>query len=142
MDLFAHSLPMRFRIDTSAFRNAIEIASHATTVSSLTPILENILIDARYKKLILVGNNLEIAIECALTENVDIESEGKFTISSRFITSYLSLVQEKEIIVQQEGDGSLRFETKSGETKFKGTPADKFPVIPQVNPTTSVKILS
>ena len=110
---------MRFRIDTAIFRSAIEIASHATTVSPLTPILENILIDAQFQRLVLIGNNLEIAVECAITEGVDIESEGKFTISSRFITSYLALVQEKEIIVEQENDGSLRYQTKTSATKYK-----------------------
>ena len=131
---------MRFRIDVPTFRSAIDIASHATTPSALTPILENILIDARYKKLVFVGNNLEIAIESAVTENIDIESEGKFTISSRFITSYLALVQEKKMLVELEKDGTLRFETQSGETKFKGTSADKFPLIPQIHSETTVDI--
>ena len=124
---------MRFRIDVPTFRSAVERASHATTPSALTPILDNILIDARFKKLILIGNNLEIAIESTVTEHLDIESEGKFTISSRFITSYLALVQEKDMLVELEKDGTLRFETKSGETKFKGTSADKFPLIPQIH---------
>lgn len=93
---------MRFRIDTDIFRKAIETASHATGANNLTPILENILIDAGYKRLVLTGNNLEMAIECIIENTVDVEVEGKFTISSKFLTSYIGLVQDKEVTVELE----------------------------------------
>ena len=76
---------MRFRIQTDIFRKAIETAAHAAGSNNLTPILENILIDAGYKKVILTGNNLEMAIEYIIEEGVDVEVEGKFTISSKVL---------------------------------------------------------
>lgn len=121
---------MRFRIDTELFRQAIEVTSHATTASNLTPILENIMIEAQYKKIIVTGNNLEMAIEYIIEEKVDIEVEGKFTISSKFLTSYIALIQDTEIQVELDSGGSFIFRTKSSETKFKWVNADKFPVIP------------
>jgi DNA polymerase III sliding clamp (beta) subunit (PCNA family) len=66
---------MRFRIDTETFKKAIEATSHATSTSNLTPILENILIDAQYKRLVLTGNNLDMAIEYIIEKNVDVEAE-------------------------------------------------------------------
>lgn len=121
---------MRFRIETDIFRKAIDAASHATGSNNLTPILENILIEAGYKRLVLTGNNLEMAIEYIIEDNVDVEVEGKFTISSKFLTSYIALVQDKEVTVELEKGGSLLFSTKSSQTKFKGTSAEKFPIIP------------
>jgi DNA polymerase III subunit beta len=123
---------MRFRIDTDIFRKAIEVASHATGNNNLTPILENILIDAGYKRLVLTGNNLEMAIEYIIEDTVDVEVEGRFTISSKFLTSYIALVQDKQITVELEKWGSLKFTTESSNTKFKGTSAEKFPVIPNL----------
>lgn len=93
---------MRFRIDTDIFRKAIDVASHATGTNNLTPILENILIDAGYKRLVLTGNNLEMAIEYIVEEKVDVEVEGRFTISSKFLTAYIALVQDKEVTVELE----------------------------------------
>ena len=110
---------MRFKIQTDIFRKAIEAASHASSTNNLTPILENILIDARYKKLILTGNNLEMAIEYVIEDGVDVEVEGKFTLSAKFLTSYIALVQDSEITVELERGGSVLFQTKSSETKFK-----------------------
>jgi DNA polymerase III sliding clamp (beta) subunit (PCNA family) len=66
---------MRFKIGTDTFKKAIEATSHATSASNLTPILENILFDAQYKKLILTGNNLDMAIEYIVEKDIDVEVE-------------------------------------------------------------------
>jgi DNA polymerase III subunit beta len=121
---------MRFRISTDIFKKAIETTSHAAGSNNLTPILENILIEAGYKRVVLTWNNLEMAIEYIIEDGIDVESEGKFTISSKFLTSYITLVNEKDITVELEKWGSLKFSTLSSETKFKGSSAEKFPVIP------------
>ena len=93
---------MRFRIATDIFRKAIETASHATGANNLTPILENIQIDAGYKRLMLTGNNLEMAIEYIIEDAVDVEVEGKFTISSKFLTSYIALIGDPDVTVELE----------------------------------------
>lgn len=123
---------MRFRIQTDIFRKAIEATSHATSTSNLTPILENILIDAGFKKVTLTGNNLDMAIEYIVEKGVDVEVEGKFTISSKFLSSYIALIQDTDILVSLEKGGSISFVTKSSETKFKGTSPEKFPSIPSI----------
>lgn len=96
----------------------------------MTPILENILISVQYKKVVLTANNLEMAIEYNLDTDVDIQSEGSFTVSSRFITSFLSLLSEDKLAVALVADGALEFTTSSSVTKVKGLDAGKFPVIP------------
>ena len=93
---------MRFRIDTDIFKKAIEATSHATSANNLTPILENILIDAQYKRVDLTGNNLDMAIEYVIEKEVTVEAEGRFTISSKFLSSYIALVQDKEVTVELE----------------------------------------
>lgn len=131
---------MRFRISTSTFRKAIDAASHATGTNTLTPILENILIEAGYKRLVITGNNLEMAIEYIIEEGVDVEVEWKFTLSAKFLTSYISLVQDDEVTVELEKWGSLRFSTRTSETKFKWTSAEKYPVIPTLVKNTPLRI--
>ncbi len=123
---------MRFKIQTDIFRKWVEAASHATSTNNLTPILENILIDAKYKKLVLTGNNLDMAIEYVVEDGVEVEWEGRFTLSAKFLTSYIGLVQDSEIMVELEANGSVLFQTKSSETKFKWLSAEKFPVIPSI----------
>lgn len=59
---------MKFQIRTDLFRKAIDTSAHATSTSNLTPILENILIEAKEDRVILTGNNLDMAIEYNVTE--------------------------------------------------------------------------
>ncbi len=80
---------MRFTIDTKILKEAIDVVSHASTVSNMTPILENILISAQYKKIVLTANNLEMAMEYVVDAGVDIELEGNFTVSAKFLASFV-----------------------------------------------------
>lgn len=93
---------MRFRIQTDIFKKAIDATSRATSTSNLTPILENILIDAGHDRVIFTGNNLEMSIEYSVSDGVEIEDTGRFTLSSKFLQSYISLVQDSEITVSYE----------------------------------------
>lgn len=126
---------MRFTTDTSILKSGIDIVSHASSSGGMTPILENILLTVAYKKAILTANNLEMAIEYVLDDKIEIASEWSFTVSSRFISSFLSLVSDDRISVALVDGGSLEFTTPTSLTKVKGIEASKFPVIPgfQVN---------
>ncbi len=123
---------MKFRIDTEVLKKAIEVASHATSFSQLTPILENLMIEAYTDRVTIIGNNMEMAIEYLIEDRVTVEKTGKSTISSKFLTSYIALVMDKEVEIESDNHGNFWFRTKSGETKFKGANPDKFPVIPTV----------
>ncbi len=121
---------MRFTIDTKVLKEAIDVVSHASTVSNMTPILENILISAQYKKIVLTANNLEMAMEYIVDTGVDIELEGNFTVSAKFLASFIWLVQDERVTIELLSGGSLQFTTPSSETKVKGIEASKFPLIP------------
>lgn len=121
---------MRFSIDTKILKEGIDIVNHASTGMSMTPILENILISVQYKKVVLTANNLEMAVEYVVDTGVDIESEGSFTVSSKFLSSFVSLLSDDRVNIELISGGSLQFITPSSETKIKGIEASKFPLIP------------
>lgn len=66
---------MRFTVDTSVLKEAIEVASHATASTNMTPILENLLLSVQYKRVVVTGNNMEMAIEYVIDSGVEIEAE-------------------------------------------------------------------
>ncbi len=136
---------MHFSIRTAALKQAIDTASHASVVTNVTPILENILLSARFKKVFVTANNLEMAIECSVDTGVDVKTEGDFTVSSRFIASYVSLVQDETIEIKAVEGEALEISTATSHTRIKGTDASKFPVLPNVRPenpfSLSAKIL-
>lgn len=93
---------MRFRIKTDVFRKAIDSALRAASSSNLTPILENLLIDATLDQVTITGNNLEMSIEYTIREGVEIESPGRFTVSAKLLSPHVALVQDAEITVDHE----------------------------------------
>jgi DNA polymerase III subunit beta len=121
---------MRFGIQTSEFKTAVDTVSHASSPGGMTPILENILINVQYKRVVFTANNLEMAIEYSMDSAVDIQAEWNYTVSSRFLTSFLSLVSEEKVSVGLLQDGALELVTNASTTKVKWLDASKFPVIP------------
>jgi DNA polymerase III sliding clamp (beta) subunit (PCNA family) len=66
---------MKFNIKTEKLRKGLEIVNHATAAISTTPILENILLKVNFQNIVLTSNNLEMAIEYIISEDIKIENE-------------------------------------------------------------------
>lgn len=133
---------MNFEIDTKTLKNGIDIVWHASMSGNMTPILENILINVQYKKIILTANNLEMAIEYFVDKWIDIKSEWSFTVSSKFLSSFISLVNDDNISVELLANSSVSFKTPSSETKIKWIEASKFPLIPALKQEYSFRMPS
>lgn len=131
---------MKFQIKTDIFRKAIDTAAHATSTSNLTTILENILIEAKDNKVILIGTNLDMAIEYEVSEWVEVESTGAFSLSSKMLTSYVALVQDTEITFELEWNWSAVMKTVSWKIKLKWIEAEKFPTVPKLESENTIKL--
>lgn len=123
---------MKFEITTKLLQKGLSIVSHATAGITTTPILENILIKVNYKSIVLTANNLEMAIEYVLDEDIKVISEWAFSVPSKLFSSYIGLLQDDSVSVELKGSDALEVKTESGKTKIKGIAAEDFPVIPGV----------
>lgn len=131
---------MKFEITTKLLQKGLWIVSHATAGITTTPILENILIKVNYKNIVLTANNLEMAIEYVLDEDVKVISEWAFSIPSKLFSSYIGLLQDDSVSIELKGSDSLEIKTESGKTKIKGIAAEDFPVIPGVKEELSLSL--
>lgn len=131
---------MKFKVTKKSLKEALDTVSHATAWITTTPILEYILMKVNFKSITFVSNNLEMAIEYTLTENVKIESEGSFSLPSKLFLGYINLVDDEEIEIELLKDDSILVKTDSWKTKIKGKPASEFPLIPKVKEEISIKI--
>ncbi len=73
-----------------------------------------------------------MSIEYSVKEGVEVENPGRFTLSAKFLLSYVSLVQDPEITLDYEGGGSASIITNGGRTKLHGMDPEKFPSIPMI----------
>jgi DNA polymerase III sliding clamp (beta) subunit (PCNA family) len=66
---------MKFKIQTEVLKKGLDVVNHATASITTTPILENILLKVNFNNIILTSNNLEMAIEYVISEDLQIETE-------------------------------------------------------------------
>lgn len=131
---------MKFEISTKALQKWLSVVSHATAWITTTPILENILIKVNYKNIVLTANNLEMAIEYMIDDEVKVVSEGAFSIPSKLFSSYIGLLNDDLVSIELTGNDSLEIKTGSGKTKIKGIDASEFPVIPNIKEELSLSL--
>lgn len=131
---------MKFEIATKALQKWLSTVSHATAGITTTPILENILIKVNFKSIILTANNLEMAIEYMIEDDVKILSEGAFSVPSKLFGSYIGLIQDDIVSIEMSGSDAIEIKSESGKTKIKGISADDFPVIPSIKQETSLSL--
>lgn len=123
---------MKFQIETKTLKNALDIVNHATASISTTPILENILIKVNYNNIVLTSNNLEMAIEHIVTENLDIALEWAFCVPSKIFTNYISLLSDDIVHIELLNDNSIEVKSETSQIKIKWNSATDFPLIPSV----------
>ncbi len=133
---------MKFSIKTDVLKKGLDAVNHATATITTTPILENILIKVNYNNILLTSNNLEMAIEYIISENIAIESEWAFCLPSKLLTNYINLVQDDEVKLELLKDDSIEIKTWSSKIKIKWIEASEFPLIPSIKEEVSLKIAS
>jgi len=112
------------------------IVSHLATKNINLPILNNILFQVSEKTIKLSATNLEIGINCVIRGKVD--QEGEFTVQSRLLADYVSLLPKDRVDIEVSNDPKedqnqiLKINCRNYSTKIKGQLAVDFPVIPQI----------
>lgn len=94
------------------------------------PILNNILIEAKEGNIKLIATNLEIGVICTIRGKV--EKEGSFTVESKILSDYVSLLPNKKVDISSN-DKELSIECDNYKTKIMGMSAEEFPLIPVVD---------
>jgi len=133
---------MKFKIQTEVLKKGLDIVNHATASITTTPILENILLKVNFNNIILTSNNLEMAIEYVISDDLQIETEWSFCIPSKLFTSYIWLVQDDEVSIELLNDDSVKIATSSWKMKIKWLEASEFPLIPNIREEVSLNISS
>lgn len=109
---------------------ALDLVSGITTKQNNLPILSHVLLKADESGVEVISTNLETAVRAHLRAKVD--STGTFTIPGKMFTDFVHLLSDEQVILELEGN-ELKINCGGSSTKIKGSPADEFPVIPEVD---------
>lgn len=121
---------MKFTCTQENLHQGLVIASHINTKNINLPILNNILLKVENNILKLVATNLEIAIITKIRGKAD--SEGEYTVPSKLLSDYISLLPKENVVILKEDD-FLHISSANHKTKIKGMSSDDYPIVPQIN---------
>ena len=120
---------MKFSCTQENLRQGLAIVSHIANKSVNLPILENVLIRTEEGGLKFMATNLEIAVSCNIRGKV--ESKGEFTVPSKLLADYVTLLPKERVDVDQT-DSALTVACGTYQTRLNGIGASEFPLIPTV----------
>lgn len=119
-------------------RFALDIVSLAVSPSNTLPVLNNILLKAKDKKLYFSATNLEIAINFSIP--AEVKNEGSITVPAKLITSYTAFLEDEDVEMKAEAGITLSIKSKSSQTKIKGISPEEFPLIPKMDKEAALEI--
>lgn len=111
-------------------KQGLFVVSHVAGKNINLPILNNVMVDARDGNIKLIATNLEIGVVSTIRGKI--EKEGAFTVNSKTLTDYVSLLPNKKVNIEQK-ENSLIVEAENYKTKILGQSAEEFPLIPEVD---------
>lgn len=133
---------MKFEIWINKLKEALQKVNHAVSTISTTPILENILIKVNFTNIVFISNNLEMAIEHTVKEDIEIFSEWGFCVPSKLFTNFINLLEDDKVLIELLKDDSLLIKTKTSNIKIKWNNIEDFPIIPTVKEELNFNISS
>jgi DNA polymerase-3 subunit beta len=111
-------------------KHGLSLVHNITTKNVNLPILNNVLVDVQEDGLTLSTTNLEIGIRSRVRGKI--EQTGSFTVESKLLLDYISLLPKERVDIELV-DNNLLVNCDKNHTQIKGLPASDFPVIPQLD---------
>jgi len=120
---------MKLLILQEKLKEGLNIIERVSSKSLTLPILNNVLMSSEKNFLNLAATDLEIGINWwTLTKT---EKDGKITIPSQLLSSFINLLPNKKISLEVQ-NSSLLIGCENYKTQIKGVGADEFPIIPKI----------
>jgi DNA polymerase III subunit beta len=120
---------MKFSSLQENLKSGLITVSHIAGKNVNLPILNNIMIEAKENQIKFVTTDLEIGIICTIRGKT--EEDGVFTVDSKIISDYISLLPNQKVDLECV-DEVLHIKSGNYKTSINGQKADDFPLIPQI----------
>jgi len=121
---------MKIIILKDNLNNGLNIIGRIAGKNLTLPILNNILIETEGSFINLSSTDLELGIKYWLLAKI--EKEGKITIPSKILTSFVGLLPNKKLTLEVKNQ-TLFIDCDDQSTQIKGLDAQDYPIIPTIN---------
>ena len=121
---------MKLICQKNYIKEAVFLCEKIASKNLNLPILNNILIISKNKKLKLISTNLEIGIEVEVPSKI--EKEGEIAVPANIISNFLSNITQDEKITFEVQNNNLLISTYNSSTLIKSHPTNDFPTLPDL----------
>jgi DNA polymerase III subunit beta len=128
---------VKLQVTQENLNKALNSVARIANTKNALPILSNVLIKTVDSRVVVVANNLEIAITHHIGSKVS--EEGSVTVPARLMQDFIASLPSGIIDLQVE-DTKLHIKTGTYNSTINGTPADDYPEMPSIDGGTSWKI--
>lgn len=129
---------MEIKILQEKLAKALGAVSRVAAGSRATlPILNNVLISVRDKKVSLTTTNLDMAVVSYLPSTQS--KDGVITVPARLMAEFVSNLPHGEVVEITANDQKVTIKAGEYTSSINGTPADDFPELPEIDESKAVK---
>lgn len=130
---------MKFICDRDALSSVVSDASRASSARSSLEVLEGVYLKAREDgRLVVTGNDLEIAIESVI--EADVREPGEVVLGAKLLSRIISSTNSGTISVECDENNLTLIKSGSAKIEIPGISADEFPDLPIVDEEYSVSL--
>ncbi len=108
----------------------ISTVQSAVASKNTMPILANVLLEARDKKLELVATDLDMGIRCSV--QAEVVDKGSITINAKKLSDIVRELPEASVDLEIDDNHKMILVCQKSSFKIHGLPKDDFPILPEV----------
>ena len=118
---------MQFSIKRDSLLKSLNFVQGVVEKKNTLPILSNVLIEAKNKKLIIVATDLDIIFYDEI-ENINVKNEGKTTTSAAVLYDILRKISsDSEIFFDLKNNNKINLKTDNSDFNLLCLPTENFP---------------
>ncbi len=116
----------------------INTVQNAVAAKNTMPILANVLLEARDKKLEFVATDLDMGIRCSVP--AEVVEKGSITINAKKLSDIVRELPEASVDFEIDDNHKMILVCQKSNFKIHGLPKDDFPILPEVKKDKVLKI--
>ncbi len=120
--------------------SAVNIVEKAVPVKSTLPIMEGIYLEARENSFRLIGNNMELGLECTIP--AEVKERGMVVVHANLFTVAVKKLPdfEEDVYLSLDENDNIKIVCGNAKFDFATASAEEFPLLPEVSDEKSFTI--
>lgn len=129
---------MKVVLTRGDFQKGISTVQSAVAAKNTMPILANVLLEAKDKKLEFVATDLDMGVRCSVP--AEVVEKGSITLNAKKLADIIRELPEASVDIEIDDNHKVILVCQKSNFKIHGLPKDDFPILPEVKNDKAFKV--